>query len=74
MKEIKIDGLTKEHCKMLDTMWSLESADDFNEWAESLSAKELKMASTLKELLLAHVIDEVADINIAKDYLKKYRL
>ena len=74
MKEIKIEGLTTEQCDMLDIMWDLRSSDDLGDWLDSLSDEELKQAMTLKELLIAHCIDEIDEIDVAKSYLKKFRL
>lgn len=74
MKEIRIDGLTEEHCEMLDIMWGLDSIEDFTEWMGSLSNKELTMALSLQELLVYHTLDEVNDTSIAKQYLKKFKL
>lgn len=74
MKEIRIDGLNKKQCEMLDVMWGIDSSDDLTEWLESLPNEDLKMAMMLKEILLAHIFDEVSDTAIAKEYLKKFRL
>lgn len=74
MNGIKIFGLTKKECEMLDTMWALRTSDDLTEWLDSLSDNDLKVAMSLKELLIAHCFDEVNNIEIAKEYLKKFRL
>lgn len=74
MKEIRIDGLTPEQCDMLDIMWELRSSDDLTDWLDSLSDEELQQAMILKEMLIAHCIDELDDITIANGYLKKFRL
>ena len=74
MKDIKIDGLTAEHSAMLAVMWEIDTTEDFNEWVATLSREEVKMALTLKELLIAHVLDDVPDHNLAKAYLRKFRV
>lgn len=74
MKEIKIDGLTPEQCDMLDIMWSLDGIDEVTEWLETLSDDDLRMALTLKEMLLAHCFDEFDDTKFANEYLQKFRL
>lgn len=74
MKEIKIEGLTPEQCEMLDMMWSFESIEELKEWMDTLNEEEIIMVLTLKEMLLAHCFDEVTETNIAKDYLKQFRL
>ena len=74
MKDIKIDGLTAEHAAMLAVMWTIDTTEDFDEWVQTLSKEEVKMALTLKELLIAHVLDDVSDHNLAKAYLRKFRI
>lgn len=74
MKEIRIEGLTPEQCDMLDIMWDIGSTEDFIEWMDTLSDEEVRMAITLKEVLLAHCFDEINETNIARDYLNKFRL
>lgn len=74
MKEIKIDGLTPEHAAMLEVMWTIDTTEDFNEWVLTLSKEEVKMALVLKELLIAHVLDDVNEHNLAKAYLRKFRV
>ena len=73
MKDIIIKGLSTEQVEMLDIMWGLDSGDEFNDWIETLSKSELRMALILKELLLAYYLDEFNEIDIAKDYLEKFR-
>ena len=74
MKEIRIEGLSPEQCDMLDIMWDIGSSDELIEWMDTLTDDEVRMVIVLKELLLAHCIDEVTETNIAKDYLKRFRL
>ena len=75
MKDIEINGLTPEQVQMLDMMWSIESSDDMDDWLNSLSERDLQIASQLKNLLMLALIDEtVEDFEVAKNYLKKYQL
>jgi hypothetical protein len=74
-KDIEINGLTPEQVQMLDMMWSIESSDDMDDWLNSLSEKDMQMATQLKNLLMFALIDEtVEDFEVAKHYLKKYQL
>lgn len=73
-KEIKIEGLTTEQCDMLEIMWSINSAEEMAEWMDLLDSDEIKMVMTLKDVLLAHCLDEVEDTELATNYLKKFQL
>lgn len=74
MKHIEIHGLNSKQIKMLDTLWSLKSREDLEEWMESLTTNEFKMAIVLQELLVLEYTDEVKDMSMAKEYLKRFRL
>jgi len=75
MKDIQINGLTAEQVQMLDMMWSIESSDDMDDWLNSLTDKEVKVAEQLKNLLVLTLIDEsVTDYSMANNYLKKFQL
>lgn len=75
-REYNIDGLTPEEVQMLDTMWSIESVDDMEDWLISLNREERLMAYRLRMLLLAELIDydAVLDLTQASNYLKKFQL
>ena len=74
MKHIEIHGLSAKQVKMLDTLWSLKSREDLEEWMKSLTTNEFKMAIALQELLVLEYTDEIKDMSMAKNYLKKFRL
>ena len=75
-KEIKIDGLSAEQVQMLDMMWSIESYQDYQDWIDNLTHEDAVMAQKLQNLLMIemfeHELDD--DVNIAKEYLKKFQL
>lgn len=75
-REYNIDGLTPEEVQMLDTMWSIESVDDMEDWLISLNREERLMAYRLRMLLLAELIDydTVQDLTKVREYLKKFQL
>lgn len=75
-REYNIDGLTPEEVQMLDTMWSIESVDDMEDWLISLNREERLMAYRLRMLLLAELIDydAVQDLTKVREYLKKFQL
>lgn len=74
--EYNINGLTPEEIQMLETMWSIESVEDMEDWLMSLTRKERLMAYRLRMLLLIEIIDydAVHDLSEANNYLKKFQL
>lgn len=75
-REYNINGLTPEEVQMLDMMWSIESVEDMEDWVASLNREERLMVYRLRMLLLAEIIDHdnVQDLSMAKNYLKKFQL
>lgn len=77
-KEIKfnVDGYSLEQIQMLDTMWSKKTAEEYQEWLDTLTTQELEMALQLSTILLMEIIerDKMSDISLAKNYLKKFTL
>jgi hypothetical protein len=75
-REYNINGLSPEEVQMLDTMWSIETVEDMEDWLMSLNREERLLAYRLRMLLLAELIDydAVQDLTVAKNYLKKFQL
>lgn len=77
-KEIKIENLTIEQVEMLNTMWSIQSYEDYQNWIDSISCEEAEMANELQRLLIVAVADNMIedenDTTEAREYLKKFRL
>jgi hypothetical protein len=75
-REYNINGLTPEEVQMLDMMWSIESLEDMEDWIASLDREERLLVYRLRMLLLAEIIDQdnVQDLSMAKNYLKKFQL
>lgn len=75
-KEFRLEGLTIEQVKMLDKMWSIDSHEDFLDWLDNLSSKELFMAKQLQTLLMFEIVDSTIadDVSQVKKYLKKFQL
>jgi hypothetical protein len=74
--KFNVDGYSKEHIRMLDTMWSKKTIEEYQEWLNGLTTKELEMALQLSTILLMEIIerDKMSDISVAKNYLKKFTL
>jgi hypothetical protein len=75
-REYNIKGLTPEEVQMLDMMWSIESVEDMEDWVASLNREERLLVYRLRMLLIAEIIDQdnVQDLSMAKNYLKKFQL
>lgn len=58
---IKIEGLTREQCKMLDTIWSFKTREDFEEWQLSLPFDQLMQSAALVELIAIAILEENMD-------------
>jgi hypothetical protein len=69
---MRIEGLTQEQCDMLDTMWTLDTAEEIYEYFKTLSHEQYLMAITLQEMLIQECEEEqVENINLAKKMLKE---
>jgi hypothetical protein len=75
-REYNINGLTPEEVQMLDMMWSIESVQDMEDWMANLNREERLLVCRLRMLLIAEIIDQdnVQDLSMAKNYLKKFQL
>ena len=72
---ITLNNLTQEQVEMLDTMWELDSYEDYNDWFESLSKKDRRMAETLRTMVLAEEMEKMlGDCADAKNVLSKFSL
>ncbi len=72
---IQLENLTPEQVEMLDTMWDLESYEEYTQYLDSLNAEDRKMAETLSQLVILAEMDELLGNCVeAKDVLKKFAL
>ena len=58
-RDIKLSGLTYEQVEMLDTMWSLDTIDEFFNWYETLDKDDQNTVDTLQRLIILEVADAV---------------
>lgn len=70
---INITGLTKEHVKLLDRMWELEEASDYDEWKDSLSEETRNTVYTLEELMKWAFLDDITDVSKAVAFINGIR-
>lgn len=72
---IQIENLTPEQVEMLDTMWALESYEEYQGYLDSLPSEERKMAETLAQMVILAEMDQlIGNCDDAKDVLKKFAL
>lgn len=55
---IKIDGLTREQCDMLNIIWGFKSREDFEEWQLGLPFDQLMVSAALVELIALAILEE----------------
>jgi len=55
---VRIDGLTEEQCKMLDVMWTLDTAKELYSYFQTLTPEKYQMAVTLQEMLIQECEEE----------------
>lgn len=55
---MRITDLNQQQVEMLDRMWQIDTEEEFNDWQQSLTQDEKNMSETLKELMIAELIDE----------------
>ena len=58
---ITIDGLTKAQCDLLDTMWNIDSVEDYEEWKSGLDENTMNMVDTLEQMVVLAELDEILD-------------
>jgi hypothetical protein len=73
---ITINGLTKKQVRMLDTMWAIDSASDYEEWKSNLSEYDMNMVDTLEHMVMLAELDQIEDSECgpAMNVLSKYML
>lgn len=57
MNNISITDLTVRQCRLLDTMWQLQSQEEFESWFEELTPKERYEVHALKQVLLHELME-----------------
>jgi len=75
-KPITLTNLTPHQVDLLDQMWALESMQEVEEWMLTLSARDRVLSSTLMQMVMQEMVEELAveDLGLANDYLKRFQL
>ena len=68
---ITITGLTKRQVKLLDKMWAIDSYQEYMDWKESMTQKQVQEVDTLEEMVMLAELDEVDDLTEANNILTK---
>jgi hypothetical protein len=63
---ITITGLTKRQVFLLDKMWSIDSAADYEEWKSGLPLGTMNIVATLEQMVLLAELDEIGDTECDK--------
>jgi len=73
---IQIDGLKPYQVKLLDLMWSIESAEEYEKFKSMLSEDLMNEVDTLEQMIVLATIDEEMDETLtdAKEALNKFVL
>ena len=73
---IQIDGLKPYQVKLLDLMWSIESAEEYEKFKSMLSEDLMNEVDTLEQMIVLATIDEEMDETLtdAKEALSKFVL
>jgi hypothetical protein len=73
--DIRINNLTQAQCKMLDTIWSCETQDEFLSWYETLDDRDQAQATTLMTILAQETIElKIKNFDLANTILKQFQL
>lgn len=75
---IQLDGLTPRQVELLDTIWSMDSQDEVNEFLSTLDPEDQLNCQTLMRMLVLGLVDQAVDelpaYKEANLVLEKYRL
>lgn len=71
--KVTLTGLKARHVNILDKMWSLDSAEEWDEWFDSLDPDTAHDALVLREMVLLEIHDHeaVKDLSLANHLLQK---
>ena len=59
MREITINGLTPDQVELLDTMWEIDSFEDFEEWRAALDSFTKQQVDLLQNLVILENMEEL---------------
>ena len=70
---ITINGLSKRQVFLLDKMWSIDSASDYEEWKSDLDEQTMNTVDTLEQMVMLAELDDIQDdeCNVARSVLSR---
>lgn len=72
---IQLENLTREQVEMLDTMWALDTYEDYTAYLDSLNAEDRRMAETLSRMVILEEMDTLlGECEEANEVLEKFVL
>ena len=74
MSAIHIEGLTQRQRAIADVLWMMNGKDAVLGFIRSLEADTRKDAMVVLNMMVAAVMDEIEDTELAKIELDKFRL
>lgn len=71
--KVTLSGLKARHVNILDKMWSLDSAEEWDDWFDTLDPDTAREALVLRELIILEIHDREADkdLSLANHLLQK---
>ena len=70
---IHIEGVTPEQKEMLDTMWTIDSREEYLEWYETLDTLDQQQADLLQMMIFYECSDEVPNLDQARKVIEKVK-
>jgi len=68
-----INGLTYYQKDLLECMWEIETAEEFEEWYNILDDYDQREVDLLKLMLVYDLLDEVYDLSDALEVIEKIK-
>jgi len=70
---VTITGLSKRQVFLLDKMWSIDSASDYEEWKSNLDEQTMNTVDTLEHMVMWAELDDIQDdeCNTARTVLSR---
>jgi hypothetical protein len=71
MQSPTINGLTYYQKDLLECMWEIETAEEFEQWYQLLDDYDQREVDLLKLLLVYDLLDQVDDLTEAREVIER---
>ena len=68
-----INGLTYYQKDLLECMWQIDTAEEFEEWYQLLDDYDCKQVDLLKLMLVYDLLDEVYNLDQAREVIDRVK-